>query len=106
MTSINRIRSRVTELQEERDRLNRQIEEALREERELQSKLREPEAGSMVLIEAVFPGTSGRTYQYVAMNTDTGWYVTGQKGKMTWDGVLNLVRHARSVEIFDLDFNR
>lgn len=56
----------------------------------------EPLPGSKLLITAKFPGTV-QTYTYLALRTDSprsegaNWYITGQKGKITWDDVLRLV---------------
>lgn len=111
MASINTTRKRAAELLAERDALtadlDRQIAQALSEERKLAEKLREPGPNSKVLIEARFPGDRSKLYEYIAMRTANGeWYVTGRAGKMSWESITNLVKHAASVEVFDLDFNR
>lgn len=126
MASINGTKSRVQEARERRAALEAELRaadervlEAERAERELNRKLIEPGPGSKIMIEATFPGSSRsfnpdppKTYQYLAMRTDNpreggaNWYVTGQKGKLTWADVINLVKHAREVELFDLNFHR
>ena len=62
-----------------------------------EARTAEPRPGSRILIEATFPGTPQKPYTYLALRTDNtrsggaNWYVTGQKGKVTWDDILRLV---------------
>lgn len=116
MASISSTRKRAAELMAQRDSLtadlDRQIAEALAAERALTQKLREPAPGSKVLIEARFPGDRTKVYEYLAMRIDNprvngaNWYVTGRSGKVTWDDITDLVKHAAAVEVYDLDFTR
>lgn len=50
----------------------------------------EPEVGAMLHIEVTYP-SSEKTYTYLAINTDSGWYVTGQGGATTWDKIVSRV---------------
>jgi type II secretory pathway pseudopilin PulG len=80
--------------------LNAAIENARRAAADLKkaqdARAAEPRPGSKVLITATFP-SSDQEYTYLALRTDNprqdgaNWYVTGQKGKITWDDVLRLV---------------
>lgn len=109
--SIAKKLTRAEELRAQRDRLTEEIAAAEREEREAKELLREPAPGAKILIEARFPGGS-QVYEYLAMRTENtrtagdNWYVTGQKGKTSWSRIIELVGNARTVEIFDLDFER
>lgn len=114
--SIARKMSRAEELRQKRADLEAELAEAEREERELRRQFSEPGPESTIMIEATFPGSQGtggsKVYKYLAMRTDNPrdgyatWYVTGQKGKLAWSQIIDLVKHARHVELFDLDFSR
>ncbi|URP22095.1 hypothetical protein SEA_BIG4_337 [Microbacterium phage Big4] len=120
--SIRSTKSRAAELRAEADRLAAERELVLARIAEAEaaaSKYDEPEPGSKILIEAVFPGSERQRiagektkYQYLALRTESprsagdNWYVTGQKGKTNWAAILRLVENAREVEIYDLTFRR
>lgn len=123
MASINGTKTRAEQAREERQRLldelnaaDERLLAAERAERELNRKLIEPGPGSKIMIEAQFPGQrfvgETKVYQYLAMRTENpreggaNWYVTGQKGKLTWSEVVQLVKYAHDIELFDLDFQR
>ena len=72
------------------DTLRRQIATLADELARLESRPQEPDEGSVIRFQAMFPDSFDRRYNYAAIRAGGRWYTTG-KGpqRVTWDGLLD-----------------